>query len=76
MHEEAAFAINNLIKPRSVIPSHANEEATSGGAVISTSKTQRFIDLIAASKDNVQVHVPLSGVTMSFNPNGICVSGC
>jgi len=74
--EEAAFAINNLIKPRSVIPSHANEEATSGGAVISTSKTQRFIDLIAASKDNVQVHVPLSGVTMSFNPNGTCVSGC
>jgi L-ascorbate metabolism protein UlaG (beta-lactamase superfamily) len=70
--EEAAFAINTLIKPKAVIPSHANEEATSDGRVISTSKTQRFIDLVGGAK----VHVPLSGVTMHFNGNGICVSGC
>jgi L-ascorbate metabolism protein UlaG (beta-lactamase superfamily) len=70
--EEAAFAINNLIKPKAVIPSHANEEATSDSQVISTSKTQRFIDLVGGAK----VHVPLSGVAMHFNGNGICVSGC
>ena len=70
--EEAAFAINNLIKPRSVIPSHANEEATVDGAVVPTSKTKRFIDLVTPAK----VHVPLSGMTMEFLGNGNCIRGC
>jgi L-ascorbate metabolism protein UlaG (beta-lactamase superfamily) len=70
--EEAAFAINKLIKPRSVIPSHANEEATSGGMVKAGTKTERFINLVGGAK----VHVPLSGVTMEFKANGQCISGC
>ena len=32
--KEAAFVINELIKPAAVIPSHANEQATEGGAVV------------------------------------------
>jgi L-ascorbate metabolism protein UlaG (beta-lactamase superfamily) len=32
--EEAAFAINTLVRPMSVIPSHANEQATMNGSVI------------------------------------------
>jgi L-ascorbate metabolism protein UlaG (beta-lactamase superfamily) len=70
--EEAAFAINKLIKPKSVIPSHANEEATVGGIVQAGTKTERFINLVGGAK----VHVPLSGVTMEFNANGQCISGC
>lgn len=70
--EEAAFAVNQLIKPNSVIPSHANEAATVNGVVQPTTKTQRFIDLVGGAK----VHVPLSGVTMEFTTVGKCVSGC
>ncbi|HXV79707.1 MAG TPA: hypothetical protein VEG60_07495 [Candidatus Binatia bacterium] len=70
--EEAAFAINNLIKPRSVIPSHANEATTAGGVVQPSSKTQRLIDLV----NGPTVHVPLNGVPMEFSGNGTCVSGC
>jgi L-ascorbate metabolism protein UlaG (beta-lactamase superfamily) len=32
--EEAAWVVNKLIKPKSVIPSHANQPSTSGGKVI------------------------------------------
>ncbi|HXV80948.1 MAG TPA: MBL fold metallo-hydrolase, partial [Candidatus Binatia bacterium] len=71
--EEAAFAINQLIKPESVIPSHANEAATANGVVLPNTKTERFINLVGANAD---VHVPLSGVTMEFNANGQCISGC
>jgi L-ascorbate metabolism protein UlaG (beta-lactamase superfamily) len=70
--EEAAFAVNQLIKPESVIPSHANEAATSGGVVLPGTKTQRFIDLVGANR----VDVPLSGVTMEYNSAGKCVHGC
>jgi L-ascorbate metabolism protein UlaG (beta-lactamase superfamily) len=71
--EEAAFAINTLVKPNSVIPSHANEAATAGGVVQPGTKTARFIGLVDPMID---VHVPLSGVTMRFNSNGKCVGGC
>ncbi len=70
--EDAAFAVNHLIKPKSVIPSHANEQATSNGVVLPGTKTQKFIDLVGVNK----VHVPLSGVTMEFNSHAKCVSGC
>jgi L-ascorbate metabolism protein UlaG (beta-lactamase superfamily) len=68
---EAAFVINELVKPNAVIPSHANEAATKGGKVIAGTKTEKFIK---ASK--VPVHLPLSGRTMEFNDDGKCVSGC
>ena len=68
---EAAFVINDLVKPNSVIPSHANEVATKNGAVIAGTKTAKFIE---AAK--VPVHLPLSGRTMAFNESGKCVSGC
>lgn len=70
---EAAFAINHLIKPRSVIPEHANEGATAGGVVLGGTKTEAFIDLLDAK---FAVHVPLSDITMEFNGQGKCVAGC
>lgn len=68
---EAAFVINELVKPNSVIASHANEVATEGGKVIAGTKTEKFIK---ATK--VPVHLPLSERTMEFNSDGTCVKGC
>jgi len=69
--EEAAFVVNELVKPASVIPSHANEAATSGGKVIAGTKTDRFMKAV-----KVPAHLPLSGRTMAFDGGGKCVSGC
>ncbi len=68
---EAAYVINDLVKPASVIPSHANEEATRDGKVIPDTRTAAFI-----KATHVPVHVPLSGKTMSFDKSGECVAGC
>ncbi|MBI5898705.1 MAG: MBL fold metallo-hydrolase [Rhodocyclales bacterium] len=68
---EAAYVINDLVKPNAVIASHANEVGTVGGKVRAGSRTETFIK---ASK--VPVHVPLSGKTMEFNAEGKCVGGC
>jgi L-ascorbate metabolism protein UlaG (beta-lactamase superfamily) len=68
---EAAYVINELVKPVSVIASHANEVGTVGGKVRAGSKTEAFI---RATK--VPVHVPLSGKTMEFDAAGKCTVGC
>ncbi len=68
---EAAFVINEMVQPASVIVSHANEPATEGGKVRSGTKTEAFM---RASK--VPAHVPLSGKTMEFDGKGTCKAGC
>lgn len=68
---EAAYVINDLVKPASVIASHANEVGTVQGKVRPGSKTEAFMK---AAK--VPVHVPLSGKTMEFNNAGKCTAGC
>ena len=68
---EAAYVVNELVKPASVIASHANEAGTEGGKVRPGSKTEAFIK--AAT---MPVHVPLSGKTMEFDGNGKCTAGC
>ncbi|HVQ05573.1 MAG TPA: MBL fold metallo-hydrolase [Burkholderiaceae bacterium] len=68
---EAAYVINELVKPASVIASHANEVGTVGGKVRPGSKTEAFIK---ATK--VPVHIPLSGKTMEFDASGKCTAGC
>ncbi|MDH3442387.1 MAG: MBL fold metallo-hydrolase [Deltaproteobacteria bacterium] len=69
--QEAAFVINDLVKPKAVIASHANEEATKAGKLVSGSKTETFIKHV-----KVPVHLPLSGKTMEFDGNAKCVKGC
>ena len=68
---EAAFVINDLVKPASVIASHANEVGTVGGKVRPGSKTETFMKAVT-----VPVHVPLSGRTMEFDGGGRCTAGC
>jgi L-ascorbate metabolism protein UlaG (beta-lactamase superfamily) len=69
--KEAAYVINEMVEPASVIPSHANEAATKGGKVIAGTRTDTFIK---ASK--VPVYLPLSGRTMAFDSSGKCAAGC
>jgi len=68
---EAAYVINSLVQPASVIASHANEVGTVGGKVRPGSKTEAFIKAV-----KVPVHVPLSGKTLAFDADGRCVAGC
>jgi len=69
--KEAAYVVNELIKPAAAIASHANEAATKGGKVIPGTRTDTFI-----KATRVPVYIPLSGRTMEFDPGGQCVAGC
>ena len=69
--KEAAYVINELIRPASVIASHANEVATKDGKVIDGTRTQLFM-----KESIVPVYLPLSGRTMEFDKSGNCVAGC
>ncbi len=69
--KEAAFVVNELVKPNAVIASHANEAATKNGKVIPGTRTDIF-----KQATKVPVYLPLSGRTMQFNAQGLCVSGC
>ena len=68
---EAAYVIDELIQPTSVIASHANEPATLNGEVQPDTRTAAFIE--ATQTD---VYVPLSGKTLSFDVDGVCTDGC
>jgi L-ascorbate metabolism protein UlaG (beta-lactamase superfamily) len=68
---EAAYVANVLVQPRSVIASHANEQATQDGLVRAGTKTQAFVQDTRAA-----VLVPLSGRTMAFDGTAACASGC
>ena len=69
--QEAAYVINELVEPVSVIPSHANEVATQQGKVMTDTKTDEFI-----TASSFPVYLPLSGETMGFDGLGNCTSGC
>lgn len=68
---EAAYVVNELVKPRAVIASHANEMATKNGKLLPGTRTSLFRE--AAS---MPVYIPLSGKVMEFNGSGKCVTGC
>ena len=68
---EAAYVINDLVKPNSVIPSHANEVGTVDGKVRAGSRTEAFIKAV-----KIPAYVPLSGKTMEFDGAAKCKAGC
>ena len=68
---EATHVVNEMVKPASVIASHANEVATVGGKLNPNSKTATFQKSV-----RVPVYVPLSGKTMEFDGSARCTSGC
>ena len=69
--KEAAYVINEMIKPNAVIASHANEAATNKGKLIAGTRTEIFM-----KATRTPVHLPLSGRTMEFDANAQCVAGC
>ncbi|MEP3048462.1 MAG: MBL fold metallo-hydrolase [Roseibium sp.] len=68
---EAAYVVNELVKPAAVIPSHANEAATKDGVVIAGTRTAAFLEAVS-----MPAHLPLSGKTMEFDGSGKCTAGC
>jgi L-ascorbate metabolism protein UlaG (beta-lactamase superfamily) len=69
--KEAAYVINSMVRPKAVIPEHANEAATQDGKLLPGTRTAAF-----KKATHVPVYVPLSGKTMEFSGVGKCVSGC
>lgn len=72
---EGAFAVSQLIKPRSVIPEHFNQASTLKGVVQPGTRVEEFINLIHG-QGNTRVVVPLSDATFQFDGAGNCVAGC
>jgi L-ascorbate metabolism protein UlaG (beta-lactamase superfamily) len=69
---EATYMMRSLVRPRTVMPSHVNEQATSGGAIRSGTRVDLFQLFV---RDFVDVVVPVSDVTRTFDGTGRCV-GC
>lgn len=69
--KEAAYVIDELIKPKAAIASHANEAATVNGQLQPDTRTATFIEAT-----ETPVYIPLSGKTFSFDAQGNCVAGC
>ena len=69
--KEAAYVVNQLVKPNAVIASHANQASTRGGKVLRGTRADIFK---RAAK--MPVYMPLSGRTLEFNQEGNCVASC
>lgn len=68
----AAQAINDLVRPASVILTHPNEAVTEGGKLRPASRTAALIRLLKAPTP----HLAIGGRTLEFDGKGHCVSGC
>lgn len=68
---EAAYIINELVKPASVIVTHVNEVGTKDGKAIPGSRTETFVKAL-----KMPAHPALTGKAMEFDANGKCVAGC
>lgn len=69
--DEAAFAVSQLIKPRSVIPEHFNQVSTTGGKVNAGTRLERFMQQLHGQA-KTRVLVPLSGVPIVCDGQGNC----
>ena len=67
-----AYAMNELVRPASVILSHVNEAATEGGKLRPASRTAALIKQLKSTTP----HLAISGRTMEFDGAGKCVAGC
>ena len=70
--KEAAYVADELVHPASVIASHVNEGARTGGKLRPASRTAAFVSLVKGRP----VYPALSGRTMQFSGDGKCVAGC
>ena len=68
---KAAYVINELVKPVSVIGSHANEAATKGGKVLPGTRTETFQKAV-----KTPIHIPLTSRTIEINGGRTCFVSC
>ena len=66
-----AYAMNELVKPASVILSHPNEAVTEGGKLRPATRAAALIKQLKGA-----AHLAISGRTMEFDGKGKCVAGC
>jgi L-ascorbate metabolism protein UlaG (beta-lactamase superfamily) len=66
-----AYAMNELVRPASVILTHPNEAVTEGGKLRSTTRTAAVVKQLKSA-----THLAISGRTMEFDGKGKCVAGC
>ena len=66
-----AYAMNDLVRPASVILTHANEPVTEGGKLRPASQTAALIKQLKPA-----AHLAISGRTMEFDGKGKCTAGC
>src|SRR5947209_4769036 len=71
LFQSGAYAINDLIKPASVIFTHVNEAATEGGKLKANTQTAALMKQVKALP-----YLAISERTMGFDGKGKCVSGC
>ena len=69
--ESGAHAMNELVRPASVLLTHVNEPVTEGGKLRPASRTAALIKQLKAP-----AHLAISGRTMEFDGKGKCVAGC
>jgi L-ascorbate metabolism protein UlaG (beta-lactamase superfamily) len=69
--EAAAYAVDTLVQPASVILTHVNEAGTSGGKARAGSHTAALMALVKRP-----LYLGLSGRKMEFDGTGKCVEGC
>jgi L-ascorbate metabolism protein UlaG (beta-lactamase superfamily) len=67
-----AYAMNELVRPASVILTHVNEAATEGGKLRPASRTAALIKQLKSATP----HLAISGRTMEFDGTGKCAAGC
>jgi L-ascorbate metabolism protein UlaG (beta-lactamase superfamily) len=70
--DDAVTIVQHLVRPKTVLPSHVGEQATSGGLVRSGTRTEWFVRY---AKAFAEVVVPISDVTLAFDGEGRCI-GC
>ena len=66
-----AHAMNELVRPASVIITHPNEPVTEGGKLRPSSCTAALIKQLKSA-----THLAISGRTMEFDGKAKCVAGC
>ena len=67
----AAYAMNELVRPASVILTHPNEAVTEGGKLRPASRAAALVKQLKPA-----AHLAISGRTMEFDGSGKCVAGC
>ena len=71
LFQTGAYAINDLLKPASVIFTHVNEAATEGGKLKANTQTAALMKQVERP-----AYLAISERTMEFDGKGKCVSVC